>query len=466
MTSKGPQSSLLERLAAELRRDIASRRLPSGTRLPSVRMLARERGVSPFTAAAVYERLVASGEAEARRGSGYFVAGGVRRATPTRGRDVPADSIWESRDDPQACAIRVDAGCGWLPSQWLPHEAIRAALRACARSAALTLGYGSPHGLPALREQFAMQLGAHGLDVDADRVLTTQGASQALDLIVRELLAPGDMVVVEDPTYPPLLDMLRARGVEIVSIERTVEGPDTDQLSRLLKHRRPRLLFTNSVLHNPTGTTTTMPVAHRLLELAGTHDFQIVEDDIYAELAPRPAASLAMLDQCQRVLLVQSVSKTIAPDLRVGFVAANQDLIRRLTRAKTRAALASSAVMEELVLHILTRGHYRRHLETVRRRLAEAQLAVQQAMQARGVTLAYRPAGGMFLWAKLPVALPSGKLWRVAAAQGVLLAPGELFQTDGRVSAYWRFNVAHADSIELYDFLDRIHMMSDEGGQS
>jgi len=466
MPSNIARSSLLERLAGELRRDIASRRLPAGTRLPSVRMLARERGVSAFTAAAVYERLVASGEVEAQRGSGYFVAGGTRRALPVRGRDVPADSIWENRDDPQASVIRVDAGCGWLPSQWLPHEAIRAALRACGRSAGLTLGYGGPHGLPALREQFAMQLGGHGLDVEPDRILTTQGASQALDLIVRELLTAGDLVVVEDPTYPPLLDMLRARGVEIVAIERTFEGPDTDQLKRLLKRRRPRLLFTNSVLHNPTGTTTTLPVAHRLLELAGAHDFLIVEDDIFAELAARPAASLALLDQCQRVLLVQSVSKTIAPDLRVGFVAANQDLIRRLTRAKTRASLASSAVMEEVVLHILTRGHYRRHLETVRRRLGEAQLAVQQALEAHGVTLAYRPAGGMFLWAKLPVAMPSGKLWRLAAARGVLLAPGELFQTEGRVSASWRFNVAHADSPELYDFLDQVQRENDGGGST
>lgn len=450
------RTSLLERLADELRRDVAERHLPAGTRLPSVRMLARERGVSAFTAAAVYERLVAAGEVEARRGSGYFVAGSGRREAPATARAVPADSLWENRHDPQAAAIRVDAGCGWLPGDWLPHESLRAALRACGRAAGLQLGYASPQGLPALREQFAMHLTGRGVDVSADQILTTQGASQALDLIVRELTDPGDLVVIENPTYPPLLDMLRARPVEIASIERTPQGPDVDALARLLRRRRPRVIFTNSTLHNPTGTTTTLSVAHRLLELAEHHDCLVVEDDIYSELAPRAEASLAVLDQCRRVLVVHSVSKTIAPDLRVGYVAADGDLVKRLTRAKTRAALASSALMEDVVLHILTRGHYRRHLETVRRRLGEAQLAVQQALAARGVELWHRPAGGMFLWARLPTAMASGKLWRLAATRGVLLAPGELFQADGRVSAYWRFNVAHAHSPELYAFLDAL----------
>ncbi len=458
-----PAPSLLERLAQELQADIAARRLPLGTRLPSVRMLARERGVSPFTAAAVFERLVASGVVEARRGSGYFVASGSARVVFRRSRDVPADSLWESRDDPQASLIRVDAGCGWLPSDWLPHEAIRSALRAAGRGPGLNFGYASPNGSSGLREQYAMQLRSGGLDIDADRILTTQGASQALDLIVREFLEPNDAVVIEDPTYPPLLDMLRARQVKILAVRRGLDGPDAEQLEQLLKRRRPKLFFTNSVLHNPTGTSTSLPVAHRLLQLAERYDFNIVEDDIYAELAPRAQASLAVLDQCQRVLLVHSVSKTIAPDLRVGFVAAHPDVIKRLARAKTRASLASSTVMESLVLHILTRGHYRRHIETVRRRLAQAQLAVQQALEMRGVEWWFRPSGGMFLWGKLPFGLPSGKLWRLAADQGVLLAPGELFQVDARVSPYWRFNVAHADAPELYGFLDHLSDNSAKG---
>lgn len=298
-----------------------------------------------------------------------------------------------------------------------------------------------------------MGLRAKGLLVDAERVLTTQGASQGLDLIVRELLEPGDRVVVEDPTYPPLLNMLRARRVDVTAIARLEDGPDPEALARLCRRRPPKLFFTNTTLQNPTGTSTTLPVAHRLLELAELHGVTIVEDDIYTELAPTPAASLAVLDQCRRVLLVHSVSKTIAPDLRVGFVVGPDAVQRRLAGAKARASLSSSTVVEQLVLDILTRGHYRRHLETLRRRLADAQLVVQHALAAAGVDIAFRPAGGMFLWARLPGTMPGGKVWRLAAEQGVLLAPGELFQLTGRASPYWRFNVAHADARELYDFL-------------
>jgi DNA-binding transcriptional MocR family regulator len=443
-----------ERLAASLRAEIAARRLPSGTRLPSVRALARERGVSVFTAAAVYELLVAAGVAEARRGSGYFVAGG--RPPRRRVREFPADSLWERRREAEASTIRVDAGCGWLPDEWLDQAACRAALRAVARAGGIRAGYASPAGSAPLRQQFATSLRGRGLELQEEQILTTAGASQALELIVRECLAPGDLVVVEDPAYPPLLDLLRARRVKLQTVHRGTEGPDADQLAKLLKTRRPAAFFTNTVLHNPTGTTTSLPVAHRIVELADRHDFLIVEDDIFAELAPRPEPSLAALDDLRRVVFVSSVSKTISADLRVGYIGAAPALARRLARAKTLSSLASSELMENVVLHILTHGRYRRHLETLRRRLAQAQRRVQDLLEARGVVLAHRPASGMFLWARLPATETVPTLWRLAAAAGVLLAPGELFRADGRASAHWRFNVAYADAPELLGFLDTL----------
>ena len=107
-------------------------------------------------------------------------------------------------------------------------------------------------------------------------------------------------------------------------------------------------------------------------------------------------------------------------------------------------------------MHVLARGHFRRHLDTLRRRLASAQLEVQALLEARGVNLAFRPAAGMFLWARLPTSQPVSKLWREAAARGILLAPGELFRPDGRATPYWRFNVAHCAAPELLDYLARI----------
>jgi DNA-binding transcriptional MocR family regulator len=398
--------------------------------------------------------LVATGLIEARRGRGYFVAGRPAPAPPAPRPVASADALWERRLDARAQPILVDAGGGWLPAGWQYGEGIRAALRAQARLPLPAHGYGSPYGLAALRGYFAAQLRSRGLAIADDGIVLTQGASQALDLIVRTLLAPGDLVAVEDPGYPPTLGLLRARGVRLIGVARLAAGPDVAALERIARRKPLRALFTNTTLHNPTGTTTELPVARRLLELAAQHGFRIIEDDIFAELAPLPVLTLAALDQCQRVVYVSSVSKTISPNLRVGFAAASPDVARALARVKALSALASSEIVEQLVLGVLTLPHYRRHLESLRRRLATSQQRVQETLLSRGVELAFRPAAGMFLWGRLRSRDTVSRLWRAAVAAGVLLAPGELFRPDGRATPYWRFNVAQADGGELVRFLD------------
>ena len=187
-----PARNLVARSAEELRVQIHSGALPAGTALPSVRQLARDRGISPFSAAAIYDNLVATGTIEAHAGLGYFVTGRrPARVVPARGPEFPVDSIWERRREALARPIAVDAGAGWLPSDWLHEEGVRAALRAVAKQPRLRLeGYGNPLGLGELRTQLVSVLGARGIIAGEDQIVLTQGASQALDLIVRECLAP------------------------------------------------------------------------------------------------------------------------------------------------------------------------------------------------------------------------------------------------------------------------------------
>jgi len=450
------RGALRARLVGDLKARIASGTLSAGSALPSVRALAREHGISAFTAAEVYNVLVATGLIEARRGRGYFVAGTGAAAPPSARAAATADAVWERRLEARAQPILVDAGGGWLPAGWQYGEGIRAALRAQARQPLSAHGYGSPFGLEALRSHFATQLRSRGLAIADDSLVLTQGASQALDLIVRTLLEPGDVVAVEDPAYPPTLELLRARGVRLIGVPRLADGPDTLALERLARRRTLRAFFTNTTLHNPTGTTTSLPVARRVLEIAERHGLLIIEDDIFAELAPNPVLPLAALDQCRRVVYVSSVSKTIAPSLRVGYAAASPEVARRLARAKVLSALASGELVEQIVLGVLTQPHYRRHLESLRRRLAASQERVQAALLSRGAELAFRPAAGLFLWGRLRSRDSVSRLWRSAAAAGVLLAPGELFRPDGRVTPYWRFNVAQSDGDELARFLDAL----------
>jgi DNA-binding transcriptional MocR family regulator len=455
------QRHVVAHTADDLLSQIRSGALAPGVRLPSVRQLARERKVSPFSAAEIYNALVAAGAVEAQAGLGYFVTRRrVTRLAEPRRQEFPTDSIWERRRETLGRPIKVDAGCGWLPADWLHGEAVRAALRTAARQPDLHMeGYGNPFGLPALRAHLSTLLEARSIAAREDQIVLTQGASQALDLVVRSCLRPGDVAVVENPGYPPLFEMLKDRGVQMLSIARNEAGPDVDALASLLKRRKVRCLFTNTTYHNPTGTTTILSVAHRLLELANRYDLTIVEDDIFADLAPSATTTLASLDELRRVVYISSFSKTISPALRAGFLAAPPALAARLARAKMTASLGSSQLLEQLTLHVLTQGHYRRHLKRLRERLAAAHMRVASEFEAQGVEIAFQPQAGLFLWAKLPSRQPVGKLWRMAAADGVLLAPGELFRPDGSAIDYWRLNVAQCGGPELLRFLRTLQQL-------
>jgi DNA-binding transcriptional MocR family regulator len=460
MSRSSPDTSenLVARTASELQAQMQAGSLPAGTRLPSVRALARERRISPFSAAEVYNTLVAIGVVEARSGVGYFVAG--RRPPASHAPCAPeftADSVWERRREASHRAIRVDAGCGWLPADWLQVEGLRAALRALARQSPLhAAGYGNPLGLHALRAQLCTLLQARGIAAREDQVLLTAGASQALDLVVREMLQPGDTAVVEDPAYPPVFELLKHRGVRVLAVARTQNGPDIPMLERILRRRRVRCMFTNTTCHNPTGTTTSLVTAHRLLELADRHGMTVIEDDSFADLAPKSSASLASLDELKRVVYVSSFSKTISPSLRAGYLVATPALAQQLARVKVISSLGSSELLERLALGIVSSPHYRRHLNRLRQRLDAAHQSIAREFAARRVELGFALPAGLFLWAKLPSTLSVSTLWRNALEQGVLLAPGELFRADGKASPYWRFNVAHCESPELFRFLDKL----------
>jgi DNA-binding transcriptional MocR family regulator len=445
-------------IAASLRRRIVSGNLGPGDQMPSVRELARASGVSAFTAARVYDLLVAEGIVDARRGAGYFVAKGANRLN-TRPASIPeplADSIWSLRRGYDSRLVRVDAGCGWLPPNWLFADGVRAALTQVARKPATYAGrYGSVYGLRALRRQLTTSLAHHAIECAEEQIVLTQGASQALELCIQVCLTPGDTVLVDDPCYPYVLAMLRARGVQPIGVPRTANGPDVTALNAIAKRTRPRAFITNTTAHNPTGTTTSPQVAHDILLAAEQHDFTIIEDDIFAELAPERTSSLASLDRLRRVLYIGSFSKTIAPNLRVGYVATTVERAQQIAALKNILSLSSSELTEQLVLSILTAGRHRTHLERLRKRLAKAQENVTRRFTAAGVEIAFR-ATGLFLWAKLPSSLDSTALGELARARGILLAPGEMFRPDSRASGHYRFNVAYADNDTLYDFIESL----------
>ncbi|QDQ27733.1 PLP-dependent aminotransferase family protein [Chitinimonas arctica] len=447
------RQSLTEQLVDGVIAKIERGVLGEGARLPSVRGLAQSAGVSPFTVAEAYNRLVAAGWIASQRARGYFVAAHRSKpaATPER---APVDDAWLLQRVYEDGGLDLPAGCGWLPHDWLYEDGVRAALRALARApAAMLTRYGHPQGLPTLREHLQWRLALRGIEAPAERIVLTHGASQGLDLAMRLLVKPGDTVLVEAPGYSTLLAALTAHGARLAAVPRGAKGPDVATLAKLAATHKPVAFFTNSALHNPTGTTTSAMVAHQVLKLAEQFDFRVIEDDPFADLLPGASPTLASLDGLQRVIYLGSFSKTMSPALRVGYLAADTATAARAAQLKMTGGLTSSELMEAAALTMLSDGHHRSHLERLRERLADAQTRVCDKLGALGWSIPHRPGGGLFLWAEAPAGLDAGQLTDAAAHAGIALAPGRFYLPAGEGSRYFRFNAAWADNSRLYDWL-------------
>ncbi|MFT4503731.1 PLP-dependent aminotransferase family protein [Caballeronia sp. 15711] len=454
------QATLVEQLVRAFSGAIEQQALRAGALLPSVRQLAQSERLSTFTVTEAYGRLVSMGLVVARRGSGYRVAARAptahRRAVAWQPPSLTA--TWLLSDVFADYSVPIKAGCGWLPNEWVNESGLHHALRSISRvPAARMADYGHPYGFAPLRERIAEQLDRYGLPADpAANVLLTAGATQALDLIVRTLLRPGDTVIVEDPGYCNLLQILQLGGLIVRGVPRTPAGIDNDVLEQLVIEHSPKAIFLNTTLQNPTGATFGMAAAFRLLQIAERYGLWVVEDDVNRELAPPGAPLLAAMEGLNRVLYVGGFSKTITPGLRCGYVVAERDVLRELARTKMAVGLTSSAATERIVEKVLTEGRYARHVESVTEKLKDAHVQVEDRMDALGVELFHRPRAGLFVWARLPVEPEqASELATQALEDGIWLAPGSYFRPNDAASSWFRFNVPYSTDDALWGFIDK-----------
>ena len=322
--SHNSDQPLAEQIVAGVKRQIDDRHLRPGSKLPSIRSFAEAYGVSRFTVVEAYDRLVAMGYLQSRRGAGFYTS-----AAPAATHTAPSDAhkrneqlVWLIRRLLEADDNTVLAGGPWLPNSWLDEGGIRQSLNVLARkNGAHLLEYGHPFGYLPLREHLALMLGGLGITAHAGQILLTQGTSQALELVIRYLLRPGDAALVDDPGYYNMFGNLRLQGVDMLAVPRNPDGPDLAALEKLAAAHRPKVYFTQSVMQNPTGTDMSPHVGFKVLQAAERHNFTVVEDDIFCDLQVKPTPRLATLDQLNRVIYVRSFSKTLSGSLRVGFVA-------------------------------------------------------------------------------------------------------------------------------------------------
>lgn len=456
---------LSDQIVRALAARIDGRLLRAGARMPSIRRFAASHGVSPFTVVASYDRLVARGYLESRRGAGFFVrerapldaslrpALTARPAPETRTVDI----VWLVRHMFRQSPSQPSSAAGVLPASWLDGAGVANALRAVSRQHSdLLLNYGEPHGHAPLRRQLQHKLAELEIEAAPDQLVTTVGVTQALDLVAREFCRPGDTIFVDDPAWYLMFGSFAALGLKVVGIRRLADGPDLAQLDALAALHRPRLYIVNSVLHNPSSTSLSAAKAFQVLRCAETHGFTVVEDDIYCDLHPGGAAAptrLAALDQLRRTIYLSGFSKSLAANLRVGFIAASKDIAQRLADRKMLATLSTSDLGERVVYRILSEGVYRKHLDRIRARLDRVRPQVMRRIEDLGLTAHPVPSAGMFAW------VDAGRDTNVLAAkaldEGLLLAPGSLFSPDQLPSTFMRLNVAALEDAAAWRFLER-----------
>lgn len=429
---------IVDALAGWIRQDAVE----PGTRLPSVRQLARQNLLSQSSVNEACERLVTQGLLASRHGSSFFVALPLSDLDDTCGRRRERKLQLPAHGSVEPLEAELQLGCGGLPESWRESDDLGYAIRQVTRADMAGLfNYNAPLGLSALRQQLSRRLKQLNIEAEEDMILTTTGATHGLDLIVRTLLTPGCSVVVESPGYPKLFELLRLHRIEMIELPRTARGPDIDALEALLTTHRPCAIFVNSACHNPTGSSLAPVVAQRLLQLARRHGMRVVEDDVYADFQNASRTRLAALDP--EVIYVGSFSKTLSSSLRVGFVAAGQSVIKRLGEVKDITSLGSSRFCESVLATLLANGAYRTLVQRQRLRLNADMALALQMLEDGDWEVFGKPAGGLFIWARPPVR-DYAELQHRAKRSGVMLSSQTAFSPSGATTDWLRINVAYA----------------------
>ncbi len=462
---------LYRQIKTFLQQQIESGALPPETRLPASRTLAASLGVNRITVSTAYAELEADGLVYSKPGSGTFVALPLTTApgggkTPLAAEDWP---LWQ-----QELLSR-----SWLPVQrelaqlrqsvhrqdlisfadgvgaedLFPVHDFRRALRdVLRRDGAEALGYGDPAGYAPLRATIAGVLSSDGTPTHADQVLITSGSQQALALTAHLLLRPGDVVLVESPTYTGAIDLFRSLDVRLLGIPMDEQGMQVDRVEEALHAARPRLIYTIPTYHNPTGLCMSNARKRQLLALADRYNVPILEDDFAGALRyeGRAQPTLKTLDPGGRVIYAGTFSKILRPGMRVGFLVASGPVYERLLACKRTLDLATATLIQRALERYITVGRYqafvRRACRTYRRR-RDAMLEALARHLPPDVQWT-RPQGGLFIWVQLPEAISARALYPVAGEEGVLFTPGSVFFPGERAQPYLRLNcVVHPPEV-------------------
>jgi DNA-binding transcriptional MocR family regulator len=424
---------LYAQLAQDIQRRIRSGALPPGARLPTVRELARQLGVTRLTIHSAYSELQAGGWVEATVGRGTFVAAQHEPAAllPEPARELsPRGILNDMLRMARLPGMRSLAMADAAPDLY-PQRDFARALEEALASGASALGYTAAQGDPLLRTTLADMLRERGISAGPDEIIVTSGVTQAMSLIAQTLARPGDCVIVEQPTYLGLLNILNVQGIRAIGAPMDDDGLVVEALEQLILEHRPRFIYTIPVFQNPSGVCLSPARRAALLALVERHRIPLIEDDIYSQLAYEDAAAPALKadDRTGLVLNLSSFSKSVLPGARIGYIVATPQLIGRLATAKQADDLCSPPLLQRAMALFIQHGWLSAHLRRTIPRYRERRDALMTAM-ARHFPSGLRwttPRGGFCSWVTLPAGSSTIDLYLAGVERGIAFAPGDVF---------------------------------------
>jgi GntR family transcriptional regulator/MocR family aminotransferase len=466
---------LFRQIARAISDDIRRGRLRPGQSLPGTRTLARTLGVQRLTVVAAFDELLAEGWLATQPARGTFVTADLpdppRPARPAGAIERPG----------VPAGLGVDLGAGpplqmpydvpgggllFAPNRpdvrLIPADLIGRAYRRAIRSGqGVLLSYGRPHGHLRLRVALAGMLSAtRGLAVAAEDICVTRGSQMALSLLARALVGPGDVVAVEEIGHRPGVEAFRLAGAGIAPVPVDRDGLAVESLEALARAGRLRAVYLTP--HHQYPTTVTLPAARRLrlLHLARTHRFAVIEEDCDHEFHydGRPVLPLASIDPHGVVAYVGTFSKVLAPGLRIGYVVAPRPLLARIAAHRLHTDVSGDRVLEYALATLIEEGAIQRHVRRVRREYMARRGVLVEALGRRlGDALTFDvPAGGLGLWVQAPVELDIETWAARARARGAVIATARAFACDGRPRQFARLGFGSLDREELVEGVRRL----------
>ena len=463
MTSRTP---LYARLANEIRRMIESRILKPGERLPSLREMSRAKGVSIPTTIEAYRHLEDQSLIQVRPQSGYYVLDRERHpAAPSLGKFPGYPTSIQGEDRSQVIERILDSEISLqfdsaVPDDiFIPVHRLSLILSGLLRRDPGILGRNaSSPGHLALRNQIARRLIEWNCLVDPENIVITNGGLEAVGLCLRVLTSPGDIVVVESPTYYGFLNLIDVYGLRVLEIPCDPnEGMDLNELRKALDHHPVKACLMSPTVSNPLGATLSVTSKHRLLDLLQEHQVPLIEDATFADLhyaGPPPAVQ--SLDPNANVMLCASLTKTLAPGFRLGWVCPGR-FMKQVCSYKRVLSGDQSEILQSTLAVYLENGGYERHLRRARQEMQVRMRAAVEAIHGGfpSGTRWTRPSGGFLLWVELPRAIEAETLQTAATEANLGVAPGNIFSALGQFQRHFRINVAQADTQRLIQAIQR-----------